>query len=130
MEGNVQPAADGVVGRVLPCLQSVAMAQIVCRLPVVKCLVAVLDGCEHGSNQIGGKEEVEGRDGLDGVGISDSSVHQAVSIGSLQPDQEWAITSFSHALQRDAQTCPCGSPARVVVALSRRCRLAAEGLMM
>lgn len=43
VDGDVQPAADGIVGRVLPRLQAVAMAQVVCWLPVVERLIAILD---------------------------------------------------------------------------------------
>jgi hypothetical protein len=50
MDGDVQPAADGIVGRVLPRLQAVAMTKVVCRLPVVEGLVAVLDRGEEGGN--------------------------------------------------------------------------------
>jgi len=86
MEANVQPAADGKVGRVFPCLEAVAMAQVVGGLPVVERLVAVLDRGKHGGDQAGGEEEVEGRDGLDCVGVSDGSVERGgkVSIGSWE----------------------------------------------
>lgn len=44
MEANVEPAADGVVGRVLPSLAAVAMDEVMGRFPVVVGFVAVLDG--------------------------------------------------------------------------------------
>ena len=71
VEGHVQPAADGVVGRVLPRLQAVAMAEVVGGLPVVEGLVAVLDRGEEGGGEVGAQENVEGRDGLDGEGVLD-----------------------------------------------------------
>ena len=43
MEADVEPAPYGVVGRVLPGLEAVAVGEVVSRLPVVECLVAVLD---------------------------------------------------------------------------------------
>lgn len=71
MNGNVKPATDGIVGRVLPRLQAVAMAEVVCGLPVVEGLVAVLDRGEEGGKEVGAEEDVKGRDGLDGKGILD-----------------------------------------------------------
>ncbi len=60
VNGNVQPAADGIVGRVLPGLQAIAMAEVVGGLPVVERLIAVLDGREEGGDGVGGQEDVEG----------------------------------------------------------------------
>lgn len=81
VDGDVQPAADGIVGRVLPGLQAVAMAEVVGGLPVVEGLVAVLDGREEGGDGVGGQEDVEGRDGLDGEGILHGPVF-SVSVGA------------------------------------------------
>jgi hypothetical protein len=71
VDGDVQPAADGIVRRVLPGLQAVAMTKVVGGLPVVEGLVAVLDGGEERGDDVGGQEDVEGRDGLDGEGVFD-----------------------------------------------------------
>ncbi len=67
MESDIEPAADGVVGRVFPRLQAVAMAEIVGRLLIVKCLIAVLDGGKSSGNHIGDEEAVECRDWFDAV---------------------------------------------------------------
>lgn len=73
MEGDVKPVSDGIVGRVFPGLEAIAVAQIVCWFPVIEGLVTVLDGGEQSSNQVGSEEDVEGRNGLDRVGISNCS---------------------------------------------------------
>jgi hypothetical protein len=49
------------------------MAEVMCGLPVVESLVAILDGGEEGGNEVGGEEEVESGDGLDGEGVLESS---------------------------------------------------------
>lgn len=97
VDGNVQPAADGVVGRVLPRLQAVAMAEVVCGLPVVEGLVAVLNRGEEGGDDVGGEEDVEGRDGLDGEGILDCPGGVALSV--VVPKEE--------GLQLQLQVCNC-----------------------
>ena len=71
MESNIEPASDGIVGRILPRLQAVSMAQVVCRLPVIEGLIAVLDWGEQGGNDVCSQEDVEGRDGLDSVCVFD-----------------------------------------------------------
>lgn len=48
MEGDVQPAADGIGRGIFPCLEAVAVGQIVGWLIVVEGLVAVLDRGEPG----------------------------------------------------------------------------------
>ena len=45
MNGNVSPTPNTVLGRVLPCLKTIAMIEIVKRLPVVESLIAILDWC-------------------------------------------------------------------------------------
>ena len=47
------------------------MAQVVCRLPVIEGLIAVLDWGEQGGNDVCSQEDVEGRDGLDSVCVFD-----------------------------------------------------------
>jgi len=71
VDGDVQPAADGIVRGVLPGLQAVAMADIVGGLPVVEGFVTVLDGGEESGDDVGAQEDVEGRDGLNGECILD-----------------------------------------------------------
>ena len=71
VDGDVQPAADGIVGGVLPGLQAVTMAEIVGGLPVVEGLVTVLDGGEEGGDDVGAQENVEGRDGFNGKCVLD-----------------------------------------------------------
>ena len=44
MNDDVGPASDAEVGRVLPCLQAVAVVEVVQRFPVVEGLVTVCDG--------------------------------------------------------------------------------------
>jgi hypothetical protein len=65
VESRIRPAPDGILGRVLPRLQSIAVVEVVRRLPVVEDLVTVLDGREKGSGNIGSGEDVEGNDGLE-----------------------------------------------------------------
>lgn len=67
MENYVQPAPDGIVGRVLPSLQPVPMRQIVRRLPVVEGLIAVLDWGKQGGYEARCEETIEGGNGLDGI---------------------------------------------------------------
>src|SRR5690242_6841586 len=60
MYTSVCPATDGILRRVLPGLQSIAMIEIVRRLPIVEDLVAVLDWCKESSYDVGGREDIEG----------------------------------------------------------------------
>lgn len=53
MEADVKPTTDRIFRRILPGLPSVSMRKIVGGLPVVVSLVAVLDGGEQGSDQVG-----------------------------------------------------------------------------
>lgn len=48
------------------------MGEVVRRLPVVECLVAVLNRGEPGGNEAGGEEPVEGGNGRDAIGAGDS----------------------------------------------------------
>jgi len=50
------------------------VAQVVCWLPVIERLVAILDRGKEGGYQIRGEKEVECRDGFNGVGILDGPV--------------------------------------------------------
>jgi hypothetical protein len=65
MDASVCPAADSILRGVLPRLKSIAMIQIVCRLPVVEHFVTVLNGRVQGSYDIGCSEDVEGDDRLE-----------------------------------------------------------------
>lgn len=65
MEDNVEPAPYRIVGRIFPGLQSVAMAQVVRRFPVVECLVAILYGCVKCCEDIGTEEDVESANWFD-----------------------------------------------------------------
>jgi hypothetical protein len=65
MDASVRPAADCILRRILPRLKSIAMVQIVCRLPVVEHFVTVLNGCVQGRYNIGCSEDVEGDDRLE-----------------------------------------------------------------
>lgn len=80
VNGNVQPAPDGVVGRILPGLQSIAMGEVMGRFPVIEGLVAVLDGGEEGRDQVGGQENIKGRDGFNCEGRG-SSVFRPLVVG-------------------------------------------------
>jgi len=76
MYRDVQPAPDGVVGRVLPRLETVAMAEVMGGFPIVESLVTVLDRREQCGYQIGNQESVEGKDGLYGERIPPRSGRQ------------------------------------------------------
>lgn len=52
MKGNVEPASDSIVRGVLPSLKTVAMAEIVGRLPVVEGLITILDRSECGGDEV------------------------------------------------------------------------------
>lgn len=67
MKRDIKPAADGIVGRVFPRLQAVAVRQVMRRLPVVECFVAVLDRRKGGGNQVRDEEDVKGLDGFNGI---------------------------------------------------------------
>lgn len=60
MEADVEPASDGIVGRVFPGLQAVAMAEVMSRFPVVEGLVAVLYRGKSRCDQVRDEEAVEG----------------------------------------------------------------------
>lgn len=62
MQTDVKPTPNGIVGRVFPCLETVAMAQVVRRFPVVEGLVAILDRSKQGGNQVRAEKAIEGRD--------------------------------------------------------------------
>ena len=101
VDGDVEPAADGVVGRVLPGLQAVAMAEVVGGLPVVEGLVAVLDRGEEGGDGVGGQEDVEGRDGLDGEGVLDGpSGGGKCQCGPVGDEAAWRSSMCTTAPER------------------------------
>ena len=62
MQKNVEPAANGELGRVLPGLSPVAMIEVVCWFPVVEDLVAILDGRKESSCHGNCREDVECND--------------------------------------------------------------------
>ena len=99
MKGDVKPAADGILGRVFPRLEAVAMAQIMGWFPVVEGLVTVLDGGEEGSNQVGSEKDVEGLDGFDRVGITngskDADISSSPNLSMLTRHEGRSIDSFS-----------------------------------
>jgi hypothetical protein len=65
VQGNIQPAPNCILGRVLPGLQSIVMAEIVRRFPVIERLVAVLYRGIEGSKKIGDEEDIESPNWLD-----------------------------------------------------------------
>ncbi len=67
MERDIEPTSYGERGRVLPSLQSVAMAEVVCRFPVVEGLVAILNRGKQGGDGVGDQKNVECRDWLDSI---------------------------------------------------------------
>lgn len=60
VEEDIQPTSDGVLGGILPRLESVAMVEEMCRLPVIEGLVAILNGRIRSSESIGYEKHVEG----------------------------------------------------------------------
>lgn len=46
VSGNIEPASYRISGRILPCLETVAMGQVMSGFPIVEGLIAVLDGCK------------------------------------------------------------------------------------
>lgn len=65
MDGNIKPTPQCIVGGVFPRLQTISTAHIMCRLPVVEGLVAVLYRRIEGCEEIYCKKYVKGADGLD-----------------------------------------------------------------
>ena len=59
MQADIEPAAERVGRRVFPCLQAVAVGQVVRRLPKVVHLVAVLDGRVERGVQVGERKDGE-----------------------------------------------------------------------
>lgn len=68
MEHYVQPAADRIVGRVLPRLEAIPVREVVRRLPVVERLIAILYRREERGDEVRRQEAVEDLYRLDPVG--------------------------------------------------------------
>jgi hypothetical protein len=60
---RVSPAADGVYWRVLPCLESIVVVEVMSWFPEVEDFVAVLDWAEEGRDQVTCEEDIERSDG-------------------------------------------------------------------
>jgi hypothetical protein len=65
MYTNVGPAPDRIFGRIFPCLETIVMAEVVRRFPVVEYLIAVLYWGEGCRNNMGSEEYIEGDNGFD-----------------------------------------------------------------
>lgn len=65
MDGDIKPTPQCIIGRVFPCLQTISSTHIMCWLPVVESLIAVLYGRIEGCEQIDCEKYVESADGLD-----------------------------------------------------------------
>lgn len=61
MEACIGPTADGIVGRVLPRLQSIAVIEVVRRLPVIEDFITVLNWRADSSSHIGCQKKVKCR---------------------------------------------------------------------
>lgn len=59
MEGKICPTSNGILWRVLPSLQAIAMAEIVCRLPVIEGLITILYRRIDRSEYVGTEEDVK-----------------------------------------------------------------------
>jgi hypothetical protein len=59
MNGNIKPTPDRIERGVLPRLEPVSMVEIMCGLPEVKDLIAVLDGRKKRCNSIGDDAYIE-----------------------------------------------------------------------
>lgn len=73
MESYVEPASDGILGRVFPRLQSISMAHVMYRFPVIESFIAVLDRRIYSCKEIGSEEDVEGTNWFHGKGSSRSA---------------------------------------------------------
>jgi hypothetical protein len=60
---GVGPASYGVNWRVLPCLESIVMVEVMSWFPEVEYFIAVLDWAEEGSDQMTCEEDIECSDG-------------------------------------------------------------------
>lgn len=78
MKSNIEPTSNGIVGRIFPGLQTVAMRQVVRGFPVVEGLVTVLNGREEGSREVRCEKDIEGSDRLNhkGRGCPTSKMRQ------------------------------------------------------
>lgn len=119
VQGDIEPAADGVVGRVLPRLQAIAVREIVRGFPVVEGLIAVLNGRKEGGDQAGSQEDVEGLDGLDGI--------RAAAPSTISSSAAWrGFSSYFFFFAWPAEGCSnCLSAAGVGGAMVAGC--ASEG---
>lgn len=59
VQTDIQPAADRVDRRVFPCLQAVSVIHVMCRLPEVEHLIAILDGGQKCRYTVRYEENVE-----------------------------------------------------------------------
>lgn len=56
------------------------------RLPVIECLVAILNRCKYGSNQIGSEEDIESTNWVDSEGSWRSVENSELNVRDLQDD--------------------------------------------
>ena len=66
MDPCVCPASDCVDGGVFPGLKTVAMIEVMGRLPVVEYLVAIMDWRVEGGDEASKEDDVKGHHGLEG----------------------------------------------------------------
>lgn len=62
VETSVCPTADGIDGRVFPCLKAIVVVEVMRRLPEVEYFVTVLDRTEEGCNDMAHEKGIEGND--------------------------------------------------------------------
>lgn len=60
VQQQVEPGPERILCRVLPCLHATAVQEVVQRLQVVECLVAVVDNVEGGAGQPSKRQQHEG----------------------------------------------------------------------
>lgn len=96
MNSDIEPASNCIVWRVFPCLQAIAVAQVVSWLPVIECLVTVLNGRVCGGHKINSEEEPEGENWLHSEWCCRWATQECLSASSFRIQFTWV--QHSHLL--------------------------------
>ena len=95
VEDDVEPTADSIVWRIFPRLKTIAMRQVVSRLPVIERLIAILNRSEPGGYESGAEEPVEGGNRLHRICAWSSKLKKAWSVELSKWDEIGILHTFS-----------------------------------